>query len=336
MKTVTAPRDVPVAPVTPPAARSRRRRDPAPYLLLSPAGLVLAVVTLAPIGFLVFTSFTDYSQRTLFTGVYRFVGADQYTTLLQNPDFWVALLRTVLFTAAMVAGSVLIGMGVSHLLTRLGRAWRNTVTVVLIVAWAMPNVASSLVWNWLFQPGYGVVNWMLGALGSFLAWLSEAFGFPGGSGVFGDAAGLNWAQDPVLAYVVIWLLIVWQAVPFIALTLNAAETQVPHEYKEAARLDGASESTVYRIVTLRFLRPTLLLVTILSVIWDYNVFNQIWLITRGGPDDATATLGVYTYKTAFVGFKIGNGAAISVVTTLLLLGLTAVYIRNLLKAGEDL
>jgi N,N'-diacetylchitobiose transport system permease protein len=125
-------------------------------------------------------------------------------------------------------------------------------------------------------------------------------------------------------------------VPFIALTLNAAETQVPQEYREAARLDGASEFTAYRMITLRFLRPTLLLVTILSVIWDYNVFNQIWLISRGGPGDATSTLGIFTYKTAFVGFHIGQGAAISVVTTLLLLGLTAVYIRSLLRSGEDL
>ncbi|MBW6436851.1 sugar ABC transporter permease [Actinoplanes hulinensis] len=295
------------------------RRDLAPLWLLSPAGLVLAVVTLAPIGFLVFTSFTSYNQRTLFTGVYTFVGADQYAELLESPAFWASLVRTVLFTAAMVAGSVLIGMGVSHLLTRLGRAWRYTVTVVLIVAWAMPTVASSLVWNWLFQPGYGVANWMLAQLR-----------------IFGDTTSLNWAQDPALAYVSIWLLIVWQAVPFIALTLYAAETQVPHEYKEAARLDGASEFAVYRIVVLNFLRPTLLLVTLLSVIWDYNVFNQIWLISRGGPGDATSTLGVYTYKTAFVGFQIGHGAAISVVTTVLLLALTAVYIRNLLRAGEDL
>ncbi|GAA2532293.1 carbohydrate ABC transporter permease [Winogradskya humida] len=287
--------------------------------LLSPAGLVLAVVTLAPIGFLVFTSFTDYNQRTLFTGVYSGVGFAQYSELLGSGAFWVSLLRTVIFTVAMVAGSVLIGMGVSHLLTRLGRAWRYTVTVVLIVAWAMPNVASSLVWNWMFQPGYGVINWLLGQLR-----------------IFGDTAGLNWAQDPALAYVSIWLLIVWQAVPFIALTLNAAETQVPPEYQEAARLDGAGELAVYRMITLQHLRPTLLLVTILSVIWDYNVFNQIWLVSRGGPGDATSTLGVFTYKTAFVGFRIGQGAAISVVTTLLLLGLTAFYIRNLLKSGEDL
>ncbi|BCJ48481.1 sugar ABC transporter permease [Actinoplanes ianthinogenes] len=322
MPVTTTVRDAagaPPAASAPPGPGSRRRRTRAPLWLLSPAGLVLAVVTLAPIGFLLFTSFTDYNQRTLFTGTYHYVGIDQYTELLADSAFWMSLVRTVLFTAAMVAGSVLIGMGVSHLLTRLGRAMRYAVTVVLIVAWAMPNVASSLVWNWLFQPGYGVVNWFLDQLR-----------------VFGDTTDLNWAQDPARAYASIWLLIVWQAVPFIALTVNAAETQVPQEYKEAARLDGATELAVYRIVTLNHIRPTLLLVTILSVIWDYNVFNQIWLISRGGPGDATSTLGVYTYKTAFVGFHIGQGAAISVVTTLLLLGLTAVYIRRLLRSGEDL
>jgi N,N'-diacetylchitobiose transport system permease protein len=309
----------PPAASAPPKPGPRRRRNLAPLWLLSPAGLVLAVVTLAPIGFLLFTSFTDYNQRTLFTGKYSYVGVDQYADLLADGAFWASLVRTVLFTAAMVAGSVLIGMGVSHLLTRLGRRWRYTVTVVLIVSWAMPNVASSLVWNWLFQPGYGIVNWALDQVK-----------------IFGDTTDLNWAQDPTRAYISIWLLIVWQAVPFIALTLNAAETQVPQEYKEAARLDGATEFAVYRIVTLSHVRPTLLLVTILSVIWDYNVFNQIWLVSRGGPGDSTATLGVYTYKTAFVGFHIGQGAAISVVTTVLLLGMTAIYIRRLLRSGEDL
>jgi N,N'-diacetylchitobiose transport system permease protein len=319
VSTATASRDATRPPPTTGVAPRARRRDLTPLWLLSPAGLVLAAVTLAPIGFLIFTSFTNYNQRTLFTGAYRSVGLDQYATLLGDPAFWQSLLRTVLFTAAMVAGSVLIGMGVSHLLTRLGRFWRYAVTLVLIVAWAMPNVASSLVWNWLVQPGYGVLNWLLDQVG-----------------VFGDTTDLNWAQDPALAYVSIWLLIVWQAVPFIALTLNAAETQVPAEYQESARLDGAREFAVYRMITLPFLRPTLLLITILSVIWDYNVFNQIWLVSRGGPGDATSTLGVFTYKTAFIGFRIGQGAAISVVTTLLLLGLTAVYIRNLLRSGEDL
>jgi N,N'-diacetylchitobiose transport system permease protein len=307
-------------PATAPAPPARGRRpDFTPLWLLTPAGLVIFLVTLAPIAYLVYTSFTDYSQKTLFTGEFQYTGLQQYTDLFGDSEFWKSLVRTIVFTAAMVAGSMVIGMGISHLLTKVTRGWRLVTTIVLIMAWAMPNVASSLVWNWLFQPGYGVVNWGLDKLQ-----------------IFGDTTDLNWAGDAPHAYAAIWMLVVWQAVPFIALTLNAAEQQVPIEYQEAARLDGASEFTVYRIITLNALRPTLLLITILSVIWDYNVFNQIWLISNGGPDNATATLGVFTYKTAFIGFHIGRGAAISVVTTLLLLGLTALYIRNLLKSGEEL
>jgi N,N'-diacetylchitobiose transport system permease protein len=323
MATTTTPLSYPTRPRRVRPARPdrpvRRRRNFAPLWLLSPAGIVLAAITVAPILFLIFTSFTDYSQRTLFTGEFAFVGFSQYAALFTNADFWWSLIRTILFTAAMVLGSVLIGTGMSHVLTRLGTVLRYVVTIVLVFAWAMPNVASSLVWNWLFQPGYGVVNWLLTQLQ-----------------IFGDVTNLAWDNNATLAFLSIWMLVVWQAVPFIALTLYAAETQVPADYAEAARLDGANEWRVYREVTLPHLAPTLLLITILSIIWDYNVFNQIWLVSRGGPDDATSTLGVFTYITAFVGFDIGQGAAISVVTTLILLILTSVYIRNLIRSGEDL
>lgn len=295
------------------------RRSIAPLLLLSPSALVLGLVIFAPIVFLVLLSFTDYGQRSLFTGEFSNVGIAQYQAILADPAFWESFWRTIVFTAAMVAGSVVTGMGVSHLLTRLGTVLRYVVTVVLICAWAMPNVAASIVWKWLFQPGYGVVNWLLTQLG-----------------VFGDMTNVDWANDAGLAFTCIWLLIVWQAVPFIALTLYAAETQVPPEYAEAARLDGAGEWRIYREVTLVFIRPTLLLVTILSIIWDFNVFNQIWLVSGGGPDGATSTLGVFTFTTAFVGFDIARGSAIAVVTTALLVLLSALYIRNLVRSGEDL
>jgi N,N'-diacetylchitobiose transport system permease protein len=311
---------VAISTVTPGLApRAKKRFQWAPVWLLSPAGLVLLAVLVAPIIYLVFTSFTDSNQRTLFTGAYNSVGFGNYVALFTDPDFWWSLVRTVLFTAAMVIGSIVIGTGVSHLLTRINTATRYIVTIVLIFAWGMPNVASSLVWKWLFQPGYGVVNWFLTQLH-----------------VFGDMTNVDWSNNAFLSYTSIWLLIVWQAVPFIALTMYAAETQIPTELKEAVRLDGASEWQVYRTITLTFLKPTLLLVTILSVIWDYNVFNQIWLVSQGGPDDATSTLGVFTYTTAFVGFHLGQGAAISVVTTLILLILTVFYIRNLIRSGEDL
>ncbi|MFV0126395.1 carbohydrate ABC transporter permease [Streptomyces sp. HMX112] len=296
-----------------------RRRERAVWWLLAPAGLVMLTVAVAPIAFLIYTSFTDYNQRSLFTGAYNAVGLQQYTRLLSDSEFWFALVRSVVFTAAMVAGSVAAGAAVAQLMTRLATGMRTVVTVVMVLAWAMPTVASSLVWKWLFQPGYGVVNWLLEQ-----------------TGLFGDMTNTDWAHDPHLAYTAIWLLVVWQAVPFIALTLYAALTQMPLELHEAARLDGASEWRVWWAITVPFLRPTLLLVTLMSVIWDFNIFNQIWLVSAGGPDSATTTLGVFAYKAAFVGFEIGRGAALSVITTALLVTLTAFYIRSLLRSGEDL
>jgi len=279
----------------------------------------MIALIVAPIIFLLFTSFTNYNQRTLFTGVYSFVGVDQYAKIFVDPQFWWSLIITVIFTVALVVGSLVIGIAVSELLTRLGKVMRYIVTVALIFAWGMPNVASSQVWNWLFQPGYGVINWLLTQLH-----------------VFGDLTNLSWSNNTVLALVCIWMLVVWQAVPFIALTTYAAQTQVDQAYIEAARLDGASEPRIYFSVVLNFLKPTILLITVLSIIWDFNVFNQIWLVTQGGPNNTTATLGIWTYLTAFTNFKIGAGAAISVVTTVLLLIFTGFYIRSLLRSGEDL
>ena len=316
----------PVA-AAPPPRRPRKQRAGqgvtrsglVPLLLLSPAGLVILALTIVPIGYLVWMSFTDAGQRMLFTGEYDVVGLRQYRDVLTDPDFWHSFVRTVLFAGAMVGGSVVIGMGVAQLLSKLGRAMSLAVTVVLIFAWAMPNVASSMVWGWLFQPGYGVGNWLLTQ-----------------THLFGDVTDTNWADRPGLALACIWMLIVWQAVPFIALTLHAAQTQVDAAYYEAARLDGASEWRVYWTITVHFLRPTLLLVTILSIIWDFNVFNQIWLISKGGPDGATSTLGVYAYRNAFVSFHFGVGSAIAVLTTLLLLVLTGFYVRSLVRTGEEL
>lgn len=290
-----------------------------PLWLLTPAGLVIVALVGAPIVYLIITSFTDSNAFTLNTGQFNWVGLKQYTTTFANVDFWWALVRTVLFTAAMVGGSVLIGMAVAQMLTRLGTVIRYIVTVVLILAWAMPNVASSQVWKWLFEPGFGVINWLVTQ-----------------THLFGNTLDVNWPQNSSLAFLCIWLLIVWQAVPFIALTVYAAQTQVSPDYVEAARLDGASEWRIYWSVMLPFLRPTVMLMTILSIIWDFNVFNQIWLISQGGPNDATNTLGVYTYTQAFVSNNFGGGAAISIITTILLMLFTSFYIRSLLRSGEDL
>lgn len=288
-------------------------------LLFGPTGLILIALVAVPIVFLLFTSLTDFNQRSLFTGEFNMVGLKQYTTVLGDASFWSAMLRTVLFTAALVLGSIGIGMYVSQMMTRLNNIMRYVVTFVMIFAWAMPNVASSIVWKWLFQPGYGVLNWLLTKLY-----------------VFGDMTNTAWANNTALALICIWLLVVWQAVPYIAITLYAATLAVDHSCLEAAQLDGAGPLRTYWQILVPMIRPNLLVVALLSVIWDFNVFNQIWLVSQGGPSGSTSTIGVFTYTKAFVGFNIGQGSAISVITVLILLLLTGVYIRNLLKSGEDL
>lgn len=288
-------------------------------LLLTPMGIILTALVIVPIIFLVFTSFTDFNQASLFTGAFSFTGLKQYSTVLTDVEFWKALLRTFVFAAALVIASVLIGMAVAQLLTKLGTVVRYIVVFVLIFAWAMPNVASSVVWKWLFQPGYGVINWLLTQLR-----------------IFGNVTNLSWSNNTTLAFVCIWLLVVWQAVPYIAITLYAATTQIDRSYMEAAQIDGAGRIRTYWQIVVPLIRPSIMVVTMLSVIWDFNVFNQIWLVSQGGPNDTTSTIGIFTYKKAFVNFDIGQGASISVITVIILMALTSVYIRNLLKSGEDL
>ncbi|GAA3438987.1 sugar ABC transporter permease [Kutzneria kofuensis] len=180
-------------------------------------------------------------------------------------------------------------------------------------------MASTLVWQWLFQPVYGVLNWLLSRVG-----------------VLGDLTQHDWTTSAFSAFALVWLLVVWQSVPFVALTLHAGLTQIPRSYYEAAAIDGAGPVRVFATITLPFLRPVLGLVTILSVIWDFTVFNQIWILTQGGPSGQTTTLGIWTFTTAFSKNSFGQGGAIAVVSVLLLLAMTAVYVRRLVRSGETL
>ena len=302
------------------ARRARRRRSEraTPYLLLAPAALVLGVIYGFPLVRLLAISTQDYGLRALFTGSSPWIGFANYGHVFTGGQFIPVLLRTLVFCAALVAGTLLVGMLVALMLGSIGRRMRGAVTLCLICAWAVPNIAATLVWQWLFQPGYGVINWLLSRLG-----------------MFGDLTDHQWFATSFSAFAVVWLLVVWQSVPFVALTLRAGLSQIPRSYYETAALSGAGAWTTFRLVTLQFLRPILLLVGILSVVWDFNVFNQIWILTQGGPDGGTTTLGIWSFTKAFSSESFGQGAAIAVVSVLMLLAITAAYVRRLVRAGEE-
>lgn len=317
--TVPRPATRPHAAAPQGAAAPRRPRIRAlPYGLLAPAAAILGVVVGYPLVRLGIISTQGYGIRSLITGRTRSVGFANYTAVWHDPMLAAVLLRTLVFDATLVAGTLLLGMAAALMMDAVGRRMRTALTVCLIGAWAVPTVASTLVWQWLFQPTYGVVNWLVSV-----------------PGVFGDQRQSDWLAQPLSAFVVVWLLVVWISVPFVALTFYAGLSQIPRDHYEAAEIDGAGYWRRFRAITIPYLGPMILLTAVLSAIWDFNVFNQIWLLTHGGPEDATTTIGIWSFTKAFSAQSYGQGAAIAVVSVLLLATATGYWVRRLVAAGEE-
>src|SRR5579871_410375 len=250
--------------------RLHQRIDWLPYWLLLPS-IALTIALLGyPIVRLVETSFQKYGLFELINHKTTWIGAQNYTSIFSSSSFWQAVLRTVLFTAACVGGTMVLGTVVALALKRLGRTMRTVVSVVMVLAWAMPPVSAAIVWQWLFANEFGVVDWILTELH------------------LGNLTNFDWTgRSPLIAFCVITMMIVWQAIPFVALSLYAGLVQIPSELYESARVDGAGGFSIWRSVTLPLLAPIFGLLTILSIIWDFNVFTQIYVLTQGGPNNGT-------------------------------------------------
>jgi N,N'-diacetylchitobiose transport system permease protein len=288
-----------------------------PYWLLLPSIVLVAVLLGYPLVRLVETSFQEYNLFQLFSHTTKWNGVANYSAILSSGSFWDSVLRTVLFTGACVGTTILVGMGVALVLERVGRTVRTAVSVAMVLAWAMPPISAAIVWQWLFANQFGVVDWLLTVLH------------------LGHLSNLDWTgTNPLLAFVVITLMIVWQAIPFVALSLYAGLSQVPPELYEAARMDGARGRDVFAEVTLPLLKPILGLLTILSIIWDFNVFTQIYVLTQGGPNGGTETIGVWSYLQAFAANQFGLGAAASVIAMALVAVMSFYYVRSLVRSGE--
>jgi len=299
---------------------TRRRRNwsrYAPYLLILPTALVLFAVQGYPLARLLVLSLTDFTQRSLYTGEPApWIGLANYAQILSDPFFWRVVWRTVLFTVVNVALTILLSTGVALLMRRASRWSRTLIFIALICVWAMPQVVSTMIFRWLVDSNFGVVNWLLSLL----------------PGV--DLAGHNWFVDPTQGFAVITAVVVWGAVPFVAIMLYAGLTQVPQELEEAATVDGASPWQVFRNVTYPVLRPIYTITTTLSVIWDFQVFNQVWVARGSAPEPDYFLLGIYSFTTSFGVREYSIGAAIAVATVLMLLGFTVFYIRQSLRYGE--
>jgi len=294
----------------------RLRRKLVPLALLFPAVALLGGLLGWPIGDLVATSFQQVGLFQLISHHVVWDGLANYKQLFTSGQLATSLEQTALFVLACVGLTMAVGTGVALVMKRLGKPMRTALSLSMLLAWAMPSAAASIVWSWLFETQWGVVNYLLDGLGLHFT-------------------NHDWFASSLSAYGVITAMIVWQAVPFVALTLYSAFTLVPDDVVEAAAVDGASLAATFRQVTMPIVRPIFVLLTVLSVIWDGNVFNQVWFLTGGRAEVINVVpLGVWQYIEAFASQQYGLGASVAVVTVLLLLAVTGYYIRAMVRAGE--
>ncbi|WP_329014874.1 carbohydrate ABC transporter permease [Streptomyces sp. NBC_01601] len=314
---VPPPRQAP-PPGPPPRPRPASAKGAAtPWLLLAPCLLILAGVMGYPLVRLVTLSFQKFGQSQLWGFKEpESAGFGNFTKVLSDADFWQVVLRTIVFAAGAVVVTMVLGMLIALLLRKVSGWVKTLVNIALVASWGMPVIVATTVFKWLFDADYGILNALISKL----------------PGV--DLIGHNWFASGPEGLTVIMLLVVWGAVPFVVITLSAGLTQVPAELEEAARLDGAGAWGVFRYVTLPVLKPVVVMLTTLSVIWDMGVFPQVFVMRNGHPEAQFQLLTTYSYDRAFVVNDYAQGSAIALITVVLLLGVVAVYMRQMLKIGE--
>ncbi|MFC6021976.1 carbohydrate ABC transporter permease [Plantactinospora solaniradicis] len=297
-----------------PSSVTIRRQRLTPLWLLLPALAVLVPMFAYPLYQLGLLSTFEYGQPQVSGGEpARFVGTGNFRTLFGDPAFWSVLNQTVVFAAGCVVVTLALGAALAVLMTRIGRVARTVLSFAALTAWAAPAMTGSVVWTFLFDSNLGLVNEVLGL------------------------DGYNWLYDRTVAFALVGAVVVWHSFPFVMITLYAGIQAIPESVLEAAALDGASTFTTFRRVTAPMLRPLITIVVIQSIIWDFKVFTQIYVMTRGGGiAGQNMVLNVYAYQKAFASAQYGLGSAIGIVMTVILLVVTLFYLRALRRTGEAL
>lgn len=274
-------------------------------VLVAPALAVLAAVTAFPALWVIWLSF---QRRIPIFGIEQFEGLRNYAFLATDPRFWSAARVTLIFTVVSVGLELVLGLLVALALAGQRRGLRVGIALLLL-AWALPAVVTAKLFEWLYNPAAGLVNYLLGG------------------------AQLNWLGDPTLALPGLILADVWRTMPFVALLCLARLRGIPAEVYEAARVDGAGPVATLLRITLPLCRQILLIAVLFRTLDALRAFDLMFILTGGGPAGTTETLTVYAYRSLFQTLHLGLGSAIGVVVFALVMLVAWGYLRALGREG---
>lgn len=265
-------------------------------VLLTPALLCVVGLVGWPMAQVLGLSFVEGRGIDLLgtSGVPRVVGWGNYAAVFAEPETWESVLTTILYVAGSIVPSFLLGLGAALLLNQ-RFPLRRALRCLALLPWAAPGVLVSIVFLWLFDPSYGVVNYLLRETGV-------------------SASDVGWFIDEDTALAAVIVTSVWKSFPFFALTILGALQTIPAEFYEAAEIDGAGRLDSFRHVTWPGIRGPAVLAVVLNSLWALREFDIIFATTGGGPVRATETLGIRAYVEVFSNFELGRGCALGVLT----------------------
>ncbi|SDZ45480.1 carbohydrate ABC transporter permease [Herbiconiux ginsengi] len=237
---------------------------------------------------------------------WNFIGVQNYLDAFADSAVWGVFLNSIVWTIGSVGLQLLVAMAGALLLQQLAGA--RLLRAILVLPWATPVVVGALAWKLIYQPDYGLINQLLGGIG------------------FTDVQHA-WLADPATALGAVVIANVWRGFPFIMVLLIAGMASIPPELYEAAGVDGASWGRAFRSITLPLLKPMLLTSTLMALIWTFNNFSLIYVMTGGGPAGATDILTTFVYKNAFSSFDFGYASALSMILFAIVALGSALYIR---------
>lgn len=279
---------------------------------IGPSIILLLIFMLIPILVSLTLSFTDFNVFAIYDwSNASFIGFENYNNLMKDPLFWKALLNTLYALVVAMPLTIILALSFAALLNRETTYFKNFFKVSFYLPSITNTVAIAIVWSWMLNPDYGLINWFLGLIG---------------------IQGPNWLGDPAWAMPSVIMLVVWKAVGYNIILFTAGLQNIPDYLYEAAELDGASKFQKFLHVTIPSLRPTIFFVTVMTIIGYLQLFEEPYMLTSGGPLDSTLSIVLYLYRQGFRFFKLGYASSIAFVLFIMIFALTFIQ----MKVGKNI
>jgi multiple sugar transport system permease protein len=284
-----------------------------PYVLITPAMIVVGLLALYPLGYAVYLSLR-YADLTSPIGIGQFVGLENYHYVLGDSFFWDSVRRTLIFAGSSVTVQLVLGMGIALLLNGMSY-FKGLARSFILLPIAVSPLAVGLIWRYMYHPDFGIFNAMLASVG-----LPEQ----------------NWLGRPVLAMISIIAFDIWQWTPFVTLIFLAGLQSLPRQVFEAAEIDGASFWQSFRLISYPMLSRVIIFVSLLRFMDAIRLYDSVFALTSGGPGTATEVLTYYIYRTGIRFFRLDIASAMSILFLYATIVITGLALRRMMREQAEL